>query len=217
MEIIQEYSPYLRYWSSYKDSGQSDAINQGLRMATGEIVGWLNSDDWYEPGIFKAVANYFVKNPDKNIVMGDCHRINQSDLVFDNVFNIERGFKEIIKYWKVRSIPTQPTLFFRRKLLDIHGYLDPSLHYAMDYDLWLRFSHQNRFYHIEQFFANYRFHPGSKGGEQEWNRFIPEWKKVFRRYAGFNPGLWIIYFWIDLRSFVKRIRYKIFSNDIQKH
>jgi len=215
LEIINRYEPWLSYRISEPDLGQSHAINKGWQRATGEIVSWVNSDDWYEPGTLNKVAEYFIENPDKNIVIGDCHLVNQDDLVFDNVFNIEKGFKDIIRFWEVRSIPTQPALFFRRKLLDIHGYLDPSLNYAMDYDLWLRFSRQNRFYHVEQFFANYRFHPGSKGGEQEWNRFIPEWKKVFRRYVGFNPGLWLIYFRIELRSFAKRIKHKAFSNDKQ--
>lgn len=211
-DIIKKYSTYLRYWQSQKDSGQSDAINQGLQMATGEIVGWLNSDDWYEPGTLNKVGEFFVENQEKNIVMGDCHLVNQDDLIFDNVLNNERGLNEIIRFWEARSIPTQPALFFRKKLLEIHGYLDPSLYYAMDYDLWLRFSRDNHFYHIDQFFANYRFHPNSKGGDQKMDRFLPEWRRVFRRYAGINLGLWLNYTWVELRSYIRNIKYWALSN-----
>jgi len=93
-------------WISEKDKGQSDAINKGLRMASGEIIAWVNSDDLYEPGIFKDVEQYFLQNPDKNIVMGDCNLVDENGNIFDIVVNKERGYKTIRRYWVSRSIPT---------------------------------------------------------------------------------------------------------------
>ncbi|MRR53110.1 MAG: glycosyltransferase [Deltaproteobacteria bacterium] len=170
-------------WLSENDRGQSDAINKGFRLATGDIIAWINSDDWYEPGAFKAVADFFTANPGKNIVMGDCNLVDADGVIFDRVINQERGFDELRKYWISRSIPTQPAIFFRRNLLDEFGLLDESLHFAMDYDLWMRFSQKNRLYHIDRTLANYRFHSDAKGGDQDWSKFIPDCRIVYDRYS----------------------------------
>ena len=74
VEILKKHS-HLK-WVSEKDEGQADALNKGFRMATGDIIAWINSDDWYEPNIFGNIAEWFERNPDKNIVMGDCNLID---------------------------------------------------------------------------------------------------------------------------------------------
>lgn len=182
LDILKKY-PHLK-WISEKDEGQADALNKGLRMATGEIIAWINSDDWYEPEAFNTVAEWFKENPDKNVVMGNCNLIDKSGKIFYVAENYERGFEEMSLFWITGSIPTQPAIFFRKKLLDEFGYLDKSLNYAMDYDLWMRFAKKNRFYHISKVVANYLFHESSKGGTyQDWNKFIPDCKKVFKKYV----------------------------------
>jgi glycosyltransferase involved in cell wall biosynthesis/DNA-binding SARP family transcriptional activator len=181
IEILKRY-PHLK-WISEKDSGQSEALNKGLRFAKGEIIGWINSDDWYEPGAFGMIASFFNASPTKNIVMGNCNLVDENGIIFDKVVNQARGFEELKKYWIGRSIPTQPAVFFRRKLMDQHGYVDETLHYAMDYDLWMRFAQKNHFYHLDVTVANYRFHQAAKGGNQDWNKFVPEWKFVSERYT----------------------------------
>ncbi len=181
-DILKKY-PHLK-WISEKDEGQADALNKGFRMASGDIIAWINSDDWYEPEAFNTVAMWFKENPDKNIVMGDCNLIDRNGTVFYVAENYERGFEEISRFWITGSIPTQPAIFFRKSLLDEFGYLDKSLHYAMDYDLWIRFAGKNRFYHIKKIVANYLFHEGSKGGiHQDWDKFIPDCKKVFKKHV----------------------------------
>jgi glycosyltransferase involved in cell wall biosynthesis/tetratricopeptide (TPR) repeat protein/SAM-dependent methyltransferase len=181
VDILTRYR-HLK-WVSESDSGQSEALNKGLRMARGEIVAWINSDDWYEPGMFEAIATFFMANPEKNVVMGNCNLVDEKGSMFDTVINTERGFDELKQYWVARSIPTQAAIFFRRKLLDEYGYMDESLHYAMDYDLWMRFAQDNRFYHLDLTVANYRFHPTSKGGDQDWSKFLPEWNSVYNKYV----------------------------------
>jgi len=74
ISILNKY-PHIQ-WISEKDKGQSDALNKGFKMAKGDIIAWINSDDWYETGAFKAVAKFFIQNPDKDIVMGDCNLID---------------------------------------------------------------------------------------------------------------------------------------------
>ena len=80
VEILKKYSDHI-IWKSEKDNGQSDAINKGLKMATGDIVAYLNSDDTYQPGAFKEVATFFEKNPDKKWVYGKCLIINENHVL----------------------------------------------------------------------------------------------------------------------------------------
>jgi len=181
LDILKRY-PQLN-WVSETDRGQADALNKGFRKATGDIIAWINSDDWYEPGAFRAVADFFTANPEKNIVMGDCNLVDRNGAIFDKVINHERGFDELKQHWISRSIPTQPAIFFRKNLLDQFGMLDESLHFAMDYDLWMRFAQKNRLYHLEQTVANYRFHNDAKGGDQNWSKFLPDCLTVYDRYC----------------------------------
>jgi glycosyltransferase involved in cell wall biosynthesis/predicted Zn-dependent protease len=181
LEILKKY-PHLK-WLSEQDKGQSDALNKGFRMASGDIIAWINSDDWYEAGVFDCIADFFVANPDKNIVMGDCNLVDEHGTVFDTVVNHERGFPELSRHWIPYSIPTQPAIFFRKQLLDQYGLLDESLHYAMDYDLWMRFAKDNRFYHLGKTVANYRFHEDAKGGDRDWNKFLPDCITIHNRYC----------------------------------
>jgi glycosyltransferase involved in cell wall biosynthesis len=183
VSVLKRYS-HLQ-WVSEKDGGQSAALNKGFRKARGEVVAWINSDDWYEPGAFAAVAQFFSKHPDRNVVMGDCRCVDAAGKEIGIVINHERGFNYIRAYWKSAAIPAQPAVFFRRRLLDECGLLDESLHYGMDYDLWLRFARNHHFYHINQLVANYRFHTAAKGGDGDWNKFKPEWRRVYDRHC---PG-----------------------------
>ncbi len=179
VEILNSYK-HLK-WISEADKGQADALNKAFCMITGDIIAWVNSDDWYEPSAFKSVACFFESNPDKNIVMGDCNLVDENEVIFDKVINTERGFRELRRYWVGGAIPTQPAIFFRKNLLDEIGFMDITLHYAMDYDLWLRFARRYHFYHINRTLANYRFHSAAKGGDQDWGKFKTEWKKVYDR------------------------------------
>ncbi len=203
-EILKKY-PHLN-WESEKDNGQSHALNKGLKKAQGEIIAWINSDDWYEPGVFKIIADYFKQNPEKNVVMGNCNLIDENGNIFDKVINVARGFGELKKYWIGQSIPTQPAVFFRRKLLDQHGYIDETLQYAMDYDLWMRFAQKNHFHHLDVTVANYRFHQAAKGGDQDWKKFIPEWELVSKRYTklpGSTPRVSVIIPCYNYGSFLR--------------
>ncbi len=181
VDILKRHS-HLQ-WTSEKDEGQSDAINKGFAQAKGKYIAWINSDDWYEPGVFKKVEDFFESHPDASVVMGNCNLVNDKDEVFDVVVNKARGFEELSRFWVGNSIPTQPAIFFKRDLLVKHGLLDKSLHYAMDYELWLRFAKENYFHHIDEVFANYRFHGDSKSGDQDWSKFRPEWRKAYHRHC----------------------------------
>src|SRR5690606_21786612 len=93
VDILRKYESRLR-WVSEKDRGQSDAVNKGIRATTGEVIGWLNSDDIYYPGALRKVLDFFKANPDAEVVYGDAHHIRDDDSIIDDYytepFNFER-------------------------------------------------------------------------------------------------------------------------------
>jgi len=179
---ILKTQPHLR-WVSEKDSGQTNALNKGLRMAGGDIIAIINSDDYYLPGAFEAVARVFREHPESRVVIGDCRFIYSNSARTLRVNNRDLTFEDIIRYWHVWIPPTQPAIFFRREVLDEFGLWDENLHYAMDYEFWLRISRKYQFRHLPAEVAAYRFHESSKSGTgNQWSVFYPEWHQVYLKY-----------------------------------
>jgi glycosyltransferase involved in cell wall biosynthesis len=153
-------------WRSEKDCGQSDALNRGLKLASGDIVAWLNSDDRYRPGCFRHVARVFAENPDVDIVYGDL-------AIMDEAGAVQRVRREIdfdrfiLLYHRVLYIPT-PSTFFRRRVFEDGNWLRLDLHYAMDYEFFLRLAHAGyRIKHTSRVLADFRVHPASKSRGME--------------------------------------------------
>lgn len=177
VDIIRKYESSMTYWVSEKDSGQSEAINKGFRMATGEIVSWLCSDDLYLPGTLHKAAAAFQSSAETILIHG------QSIL-----FN-ERG-KEILKgadrndldlrYFSVIPFP-QPSSFFRKKLIEEQGLLREDLHFAMDYDLLVRAALHYRIKPVDDVLSRYRLHKKSKT-TSSLKSFALEWKMVFSKF-----------------------------------
>jgi len=165
VEIIKKYKDQLAYWVSEPDKGQSDAINKGFRVATGEILAWLNSDDLYLPGTLQTVAEYFSSHPDVDCVYGDIYMIDEhgrrlflrKSIPFDCRAHLFGG-----------CLVPQPASFFRKTVIDRVGYLDTSLHYNMDTEFFVRCGHEGiKFGHIPQPLACFRLHPASKTQHRE--------------------------------------------------
>ena len=81
VEIIKKYEPYISYWVSEPDNGQSSAINRGFAKATGDLIGWQNSDDIYLPGFFYAMADNFLKYPKSQLFIGNVYIINEDNRI----------------------------------------------------------------------------------------------------------------------------------------
>jgi glycosyltransferase involved in cell wall biosynthesis len=181
VEIVKRYEHLI--WRSEEDSGQTEALIKGLRMASGEIIAWLNSDDYYPAGALSKVGSYFQEHPDIRILIGDCLFYYEGTTNHLLVHNKPFDFEDLIRYWDAWVPPTQPSVFFRRELIDEFGLLDASLHYAMDYDFWLRVTRKYKIYHIPELLSVYRFHDLSKSGMKgDWSRFYPEWHRVYQKY-----------------------------------
>ena len=206
-EVLKKYVDRLT-WKSEPDRGQSDAINKGFRMATGDIIGWLNSDDMYRPGALFTIAEYFIDHPDVGMVYGDCNHIDVNDnhigFFKAEPFNLKRYLNE------ADIIPQQST-FFRKRVLEKADYLDPSLHYAMDLDLFLRIARDHKVKYIPVHIGSYRVYRGAKSKSDDISvikNYYREINKVVRQQGAmdFNRRLinqkWQILRWFILKYFV---------------
>ena len=159
IEIIKKYEKRLTYWISEPDKGQSDAINKGFSLASGEIICWLNSDDYYLPNILFSVAQKFKDNLEASIIYGRCNVIDESG-VFRHLtgepFDLERM---LLKYYT--PIP-QPSAFINRIKAIEAGPLDDYLHYLMDRDYWYRLSLTGEVLFIKEVWAAFRQYLSAK-------------------------------------------------------
>lgn len=195
VDVLRDLSGRLTSWTSEPDRGPADAINQGLRQATGEVVSWLNSDDLLQPGALEAVGEAFAADESLDLVYGDALYVDENGAAaaadHDGVpTTLYRGaiqpVARIPYYWTyVHSLP-QPTVFFRRRLLDAHGWLDESLHFVFDFELFWRFVERGaRVRKLERTLACYRLHPGAKSSA--WRPFAVELYRLSRpRWPAFG-------------------------------
>jgi glycosyltransferase involved in cell wall biosynthesis len=148
------------------DRGQSDAINKGMRVASGEIVGWLNADDVFLPSALAKVAEAFEKNPDAVVVYGVGAKTDLGGQIIKKV-----PFREFCpKRLSYAFGAVQPAMFFRRDAYWKVGGLDESLHYAMDWDLLLKFAKVGKVVAIADHLANIRYYPETKTNTGGWKR-----------------------------------------------
>jgi len=149
------------HWISEPDTGQSDALNKGFRMATGSIVGWLNSDDRYRPGCFATITKGFSQHPRADVLYGDYTWIDEKGRIKSIRREIEFS-RFILSYHHVLYIATVST-FFRRRLFEDGNFLNINLQYAMDYEFFLRLTEKGyRFQHLPSVLADFRWHAQGK-------------------------------------------------------
>jgi glycosyltransferase involved in cell wall biosynthesis len=147
LDVIRQYEQWTAYWVSEPDRGQSHAINKGFERATGAIISWLNSDDLFYPGAFRAIALGFAEHPDAGMIYGTGAKISaQGDAVIKKV--LYRPHDE--KLLRTRYCMLQQSAFMRREaLLDV-GLLDESVEYFIDWELSLRLSRRYPIYAIRE-------------------------------------------------------------------
>ena len=179
LEVLRRHEGRLR-WISEPDGGQSEAINKGFRMARGEIVSWLNSDDTYVPGaVTKAVA-YLRACPDVAMVYGEGY-------LLDEAGRVTRRFPstEPFSLWRLvyfSDYILQQTAFWRRCVFDAVGMLDESLHYGMDWDFWIRVAKRFEIAYIPEFLGNLREYAAAKTFSGGLHRFS-ELASMMRRHG----------------------------------
>lgn len=161
VEIIKKYSKYIKYWVSEKDAGQSDAINKGLKKASGEIINWINSDDWYTSGTLLKVGEAF-EDDSVNVFGGRSNIIENGHVLYQNKgTDIYDSIEKTIGFARI----DQPETFFRKTCIDQIGLLNINFHYVMDRDWWIRYLLQfglNNIKKTSDILVNFRSHDTSK-------------------------------------------------------
>ncbi|MEZ0485589.1 glycosyltransferase family 2 protein [Fibrella aquatica] len=176
-DVVAPYRGQLTFITE-RDRGQTDAINKGLRMATGDIVCWLNSDDYFLPGTLQAVGTFFAANPDTVWLTGDCQIVDEAGQTIQEPI---RQYKRLLRslspaaFLGVTNAVCQPATFWRRSVHQQLGYLREDLRYTMDYDWWLRLAQLQAPAVSKQLFSVFRIHSASKGGSQ----YVPQFQEDF--------------------------------------
>ena len=158
VEIIRKYADKLDWWVSEKDSGQGDAINKGLTRTTGEIMAWLNSDDYYLPGAISSAVKVFKENPDVVLVYGDMPAVDENGHTFNVLKYKQLSLEDLLCF----QIIGQPAVFFRREAFQQVGGLDTTFHFLLDHHLWIRIAQQGKILHVPQTWAAARYHSEAK-------------------------------------------------------
>jgi glycosyltransferase involved in cell wall biosynthesis len=150
------------HFMSEADKGQTDAINKGLKQATGDLLAYLCSDDLYEPEALKEVAKIFMENPAVDVVYGDYFFL-EGDSGW-------KRFKKAGKYSRGRLLKTnflgQPAVFWRRRVYEKSGGLDVRLRFCMDHEYWLRISSNTKWAYLPKPLATCRLHASAKTSSQ---------------------------------------------------
>lgn len=166
VKILKSYGNKIK-WISEKDKGQADAINKGLKLSTGEVLGYLNSDDILMPGALNRVGEYYAKTH-ADWITGDCVVIDTSGKPTRGSWLV-RGYKRflIVIYSPttlriVDNMLPQPSTFWSRQAFKKVGSFDQNLHFTMDYDYWLRLAKYYRPHNLKVVLSAFRSQPDSK-------------------------------------------------------
>jgi len=187
LEVLKKYQGQIT-WSSAKDGGQAQAVNKGLKMATGEIIGWLNSDDLYAPQALKQVSTFFEENPYVDFVYGKTQHIDSQgknlDFYLTEPWNLER-LKEC-------CFISQPATFFRRSVFEKYGLLNEKLNLCLDYEFWLRSALRGaKFAYLPTILAASRIHAATKSSRCFLESHF-ETINMLQETLGYIPSEWVV-------------------------
>ncbi len=162
LEIIRRYAARLAWWTSEKDSGQAEAINKGMKRAHGGIVAWLNSDDRYLPGAVSGAVQAFAEHPRAVLVYGDMRAVDGENRTLNLLRYRQLSLEELLCF----QIIGQPAVFMRRQAFEAAGGLNPSFHFMLDHQLWIKIAQQGEIAHVGSLWAAARYHPQAKNRAQ---------------------------------------------------
>ena len=158
VDMIRRYAHRLTWWVSEKDSGQAEAVNKGAARAHGEIIAWLNSDDTYLPGAVRAAVDVFKSHPDVVMVYGDMLAVEEHGYVINTLHYRPLSLEDLLCF----QIIGQPAVFMRRDAFVKSGGLEPTLHFLLDHQLWIKLAAQGEILHVDETWATARYHAQAK-------------------------------------------------------
>lgn len=184
LSVLRSHSDSIR-WLSEPDRGQAHAVNKGLSMARGEIIGWLNSDDTYLPGAVSKAVAALSKSSGCLLVYGEAYYSDAHGDIQHRYRTETYSVRNLLRH----DIICQPAVFFHRRLLELAGNLDERYHMAMDYEYWLRCSKITPFLYIPEYLATSRLYADNKTMRFRW-RSVTESMRACRKHYGRTSLLW---------------------------
>lgn len=187
--IIKKYEKQIDWWVSEADNGQAEAINKGLCRANGEIVAWLNSDDYYQPGAVKKAVAAFNDHPQAAFVYGDVLALNAAGDAINHMRYRQMALADLMAF----TIIGQSSVFINRPLLEKAGFLDINYQFLLDHQLWLRLAEKAPIYYLPELLSAAHFHLQAKNvaragefGQEayrivEWMSANPSMKAIFEQ------------------------------------
>ncbi len=192
LELIEEFAPQLGERlkvESGPDGGIYDGFNRGCMRATGDVVGILNSDDFYTRNdVLETVARTFAEHPDIDAVYADVHYVSSSDL--HRIVRYYSSKKFTPERMRMGYIPAHPTFYLRRECLEKYGYYDLDFKVAADFEFLLRLIYINRIrtYYVEEDWVTMRIGGATTKGLQSHLRIMKDHIRAFRKHGiPFNP------------------------------
>jgi glycosyltransferase involved in cell wall biosynthesis len=178
LSILRSYGDKIS-WTSGPDGGQADALNKGIAKATGDIIGWLNSDDLYEPRCLQTICEIFGSEPSTQWVYGKTHIIDEKDNEYRKWITFYKNLR--MRHFSLGKLLTedwipQMSVFWRRSAGEVVGPFRKELRYAMDYDYWLRLGAKWPGRYVNHYLANFRLHSFSKSGRD----YIKQLNEAYR-------------------------------------
>jgi glycosyltransferase involved in cell wall biosynthesis len=182
--ILKDYGDRVSYVSE-PDGGQASAINKGWRRAQGTILAYLNSDDTYLAGAVERAVAGLLADPEADVVYGEAYHVDVAGRV------LERYPTEPFRLARLAEtcFICQPTAFLRRRVVEKVGYLDESLQFCLDYDLWIRLARVAKFLYLPEFLATSRLHEDTKTLGQRARAHV-EILRTVRRHFGYVSPAW---------------------------
>ena len=158
IDIVKKYAAKLAHWESKKDKGQADAINKGMARAKGDIIAWLNSDDYYLPQAITRAVEAFRKNPNASIVYANMLAVNEQGQVTNTLTYRQLTLEDLLCF----QIIGQPAVFMRREAFEKAGGLDTTFHFMLDHNLWIKIAMRGQLVYVPQIWSAARYHPDAK-------------------------------------------------------
>ncbi len=226
VEIIKKYEMNIAWWVSERDNGQTHAINKGFSRATGELITWLNSDDYYEPGVLNFIGELYSERR-FDFLAGSVNMVNMNGKFLKTRAAKWPRLNQL--FYSDDIYIAQPATIFRKELYSLYGPLDESFHYSMDFDFWMKLRfHGIEFTLIDDVITNFRVHELAKtsGGEENFvmelldkysslrylfNRDVRNMVKLYQKFLGKSKN-------IDEKTKQKYMRYHyLFDPKPPKH
>lgn len=189
VDVLKSYGDRIR-WVSEADEGQADALNKGMKLATGEIIGWVNSDDFYYDAAFNTVMDIFARESKTQWVYGKVRIVDPADREIRKWITAYKNMK-LRRYsypsLLVENWISQMGVFWRRSFGDRVGPFRKDLHFCMDYNYWLRMGALAPGRYVDQYLAAFRWYPQSKSGASFSRQFREELEVAREIAAGRYP------------------------------